>query len=78
MAQDSRIQQGEAEMRHPVIAMVVLLPSLIPGATLGADEEAAPIGAFAPASTLAEARTEHAAALLEDGRVLIAGGRGSD
>src|SRR5437016_6956073 len=58
-------------------AVALWMMVMAAGSSLGSPEAQARSGTWAPAGSMAQARTGASAALLQDGRVLIAGGEGS-
>jgi hypothetical protein len=63
-------------LRRATIPSLLLVLALGSWATHAAEEEPSESGTFGPAGSLAEARWDHTATLLRDGRVLVAGGWG--
>jgi hypothetical protein len=69
---------GVPMLRRATISSLLLVLALGSWATHAAEEEPSESGAFSPAASLAEARWDHTATLLPDGRVLFVGGGGTD
>jgi hypothetical protein len=70
-----RLLPERKRMRHLMVTSMVLAALLVPGGTLAAGQEPPETGDFAEAGSMEQARVNHTASLLADGRVLIVGGQ---
>jgi len=65
-------------MRHLTVSSLVLAAVLVPGGTMAAGPEPPGTGDFAEAGSMEQARVDHTATVLTDGRVLVVGGQDGD